>query len=156
MVHGAVLLAGSAERGVAAGLRCVFAHPGGLHLPIVVVASGIHAEAARRRQFLSAVSAGSRAREPVARDPLRDLTMVVRINGREGRVDAFRGEASASDERFHRQADCWIPELPADGRLTITTSWPEIGLTPVTVDLRCDSLDGLPGRVVALGLPGSL
>jgi hypothetical protein len=124
-------------------------------LPVVVVASGIHAEAASRRQFPSGavgegqLGAGRRSRA-VASDPFRDLTMVVRIDGREGRVEPFRGEASASDDSFHRQSDYWIPGLPSDGRLTITTSRPEIGLDSVTVDLRCDSLDDLPERVVAL------
>ncbi|MGY1841507.1 MULTISPECIES: hypothetical protein [unclassified Modestobacter] len=49
VVHCPVLLARSP--GIAAGLRCVFAHPGGLHLPVVVRAEGVQAEAAGRRTF---------------------------------------------------------------------------------------------------------
>jgi hypothetical protein len=160
VVHGASLLAGSAEGGVAAGLRCVFAHAGGLHLPILVVASGIYAEAAGRRQFPGgAGAAGRRADEgrpgAAASDPVRDLTVVVRINGREGRAEAFRSEASGGTDHFRRQSDYWIPCVPGDGRLTITTSWPEIGLAAATVDLSCDAVDDLPQRVVALRTPGA-
>lgn len=47
VVHGPVVLARSP--GIAAGLRCVFAHPTGLHLPLVLRAEGVQAEAAGRR-----------------------------------------------------------------------------------------------------------
>jgi predicted enzyme related to lactoylglutathione lyase len=47
IAHGPLLLA--AVDGVAVGLRCVFAHPTGLHLPIVLLSRGVHADAANRR-----------------------------------------------------------------------------------------------------------
>ncbi|MCI2238033.1 hypothetical protein MO973_38250 [Paenibacillus sp. TRM 82003] len=49
VVHGPVVLARAT--GIVAGLRCVFAHTGGLLLPVVLRAGGVQAEAAARQTF---------------------------------------------------------------------------------------------------------
>ena len=47
IAHGPVLL--DRGHGIAVGLRCVFAHRTGLHLPLVLIARDVHADAAARR-----------------------------------------------------------------------------------------------------------
>lgn len=154
--HGPIILAGSAAWGVVAGLRCVFAHPAGVHLPIVLAASGVYAEAANRRQHQSLDHAQVReeaAAGEVGSDPLRSLTLTVEINGRSGPADPYNARSSGGQDRYNLAADYWIPELPADGRIRITTGWPEIGLTEHTTLLTCQRLDSLATRVYPLITP---
>jgi hypothetical protein len=49
IVHGPRIL-GRAD-GIAAGLRCIFAHTGGLHLVVALHATGVQAEAANRQSI---------------------------------------------------------------------------------------------------------
>jgi hypothetical protein len=157
VVHGPRILAGSAAGGVLAGLRCIFAHPAGLHLPVVVAASGIYAEAAERRRAHHLGEAHARenaGEEPAVRtDPLRQLSLIVELNGRAGQAEPYQSQGSWGEDRYDQQADYWIPKLPADGKIGITASWPEIGLPEDSILLACKGLDDLAARVYPLRAP---
>ena len=144
VVHGPVLLARSP--GIAAGLRCVFAHPGGLHLPLVLRAEGVQAEAAGRRTF----SPHERdAPNPAEREPWSGLRLTAEIDGEARTADPAEQQSSGGPDAFSLEATYWLGRLPADGRLRLTLAWPESGLAENTVLLDLD-LDGLGERVVAL------
>ena len=139
VAHGPVVVARSP--GIAAGLRCVFAHPGGLHLLLVLRADGVQAEAASRR---------SRHRTPdAAPDPWSGPELVVDLDGEARLADPSGRQSSSSADRFDLEADYWIGALPADGRLRLTVGWPEAGLREAGTLLELGSLEGLD-RVVRL------
>ena len=142
VVHGPVLLARSP--GIAAGLRCVYAHPGGLLLPLVVRADGVQAEAAGRNTF---PRHRSEARE---RDPWSGLTLEVAVDGICGIADAAHHESSGSGDAFSSEGRYWIDRLPHDGRLRLTVAWPEAGLARKTAVLALEDLGGLGERMVPL------
>jgi hypothetical protein len=133
VVHGPVVLARSP--GIAVGLRCVFAHPTGLHLPLVLLAEGVQAEAAVRH---------SRSSEPAG------PTLRAEVDGQDGRADATRSAWTGSTDHFELQADHWIGALPADARLTLVAGWPEAGLAEQRTVLTLAHLDDLADQVVTL------
>jgi hypothetical protein len=140
-----VLLARSP--GIAAGLRCVFAHPGGLHLPLVLRADGVQAEAAVRRSFPPRDPGPPR---PAERDPWSGPRLTAGIDGEVRTADPGEQQSSGGSDAFDLQAAYWLGRLPSDGRVELTFSWPEAGLAENTVELRLD-LGDLPGRIVRLG-----
>jgi hypothetical protein len=142
VVHGPVALARSP--GIAAGLRCVFAHPGGLQLPFVVRASGVQAQAAGRRTF-------SRPRDEAgAGDAWSGVTLHVEVDGIAGIADAANQESSGSADVFTLESTYWIDRLPRNGPLRLTVAWPQAGLAETTTELQLDDLGGLGDRVVPL------
>lgn len=145
VVHGPAVLARSP--GIAVGLRCVFAHPTGLHLPLVVRARDVQAEAASRRTF----PRGPRDDEPASgTEPWSGLQVGIELNGRAGPVDAGRTTSSGGPDAFRSEVTCWIGELPGDGRLRLTVGWPQAGLTEASTVLELDGLQDLGGRVFPL------
>jgi hypothetical protein len=146
VVHGPVLLARSP--GIAAGLRCVFAHASGLHLPLVLHAEGVRAEAAMRRTF---PTPGGTAEI----DPWSGPVLTVELDGETRTADAGQQESSggstADSDVFDLAASYWIGRLPPDGVLGLTFAWPEAGLARSTVALRLGDLSDVAARVVALG-----
>ena len=142
VVHGPVVLARSP--GIAAGLRCVFAHPTGLHLPLVLRARGVQAEAAMRR-----TSRRERGEVPAV-EPWSGPLLTVEVNGRRGTCDHGRATSSGGQEHYAADAAHWIDELPRDGRLALTLSWPAAGLAEATTVLQLDDLGDLAGRVLPL------
>jgi len=143
VVHGPVVLARSP--GIAAGLRCVFAHPTGLHLPVVVRAEGVQAEAAGRRTF-----PGARGREVLEPAPWSGLQLSVQVDGESRTVDAAGQESSGSIDRFSAEAVYWVGALPTDGQLGISVGWPQAGLAEATTVLALEGLDDLATRVLSL------
>lgn len=146
VVHQPVVLARAP--GVAVGLRCVFAHPGGLHLPLVLVATGVPAGAAARLSFPDQVRFASA--EGGHHDPWSGLRVVAEVNGFSGPADPSEQQGSGGDGAFDLTAAYWIGDLPADRRLRLTVGWPEIGLPHAERTLVLDSLDNLPDRVLSL------
>jgi len=147
VVHGPVVLARSP--GIAAALRFVLAHPGGLHLPLVLRAEGVQAEAAGRDLHRR------RSTEPadgpaVASDPWTGLLLTVGTDGEERTADPGRSQSSAGPDTFDAETSYWIGRLPADGRLQLTVSWPQAGLAEATTVLQLDDLHDLAARVVRL------
>ena len=147
VVHGPVVLARSP--GITAALRYVLAHPSGLHLPLLVRAEGVQAEAAghdlRRRR--------STEREygpEVGSDPWTGVLLSVVADGKERTADPGRTHSSARADSFDSEAVHWIGRLPTDGRLRITIAWPQAGLTEATTELQLDDLRGIADRVVRL------
>lgn len=143
VAHGPALLAQAPD--IAAGLRCVWARPEGLLLPVVVQARGVHADAASRQTF-----GGS--------DPSRDtadvigsvLRVAARTGDREVELDAAHGTASAGDDDFTAEAAYWLAGVPEDGWLHLVVSWPEAGLPETTTTLRLESLHDLDARALRL------
>ncbi|MGY1845380.1 hypothetical protein [Modestobacter sp. SYSU DS0875] len=139
VVHGPVLLARSP--GIAAGLRCVFAHPGGLHLPMVVHAVGVQAEAAGRRTF---------PRPGAERQPWSGLLVRLTVDDVTGPADPVGPTSSGSIDSFRSEGSYWAGALPRDGRLTLTVGWPAAGLAETTTVLHLGPLDDVADRVVSL------
>ena len=147
VVHGPVVLARSP--GITAALRYVLAHPGGLHLALVLRAEGVQAEAAGRdlRRHRSTERADGPA---VGSDPWTGLLLSVVTDGEERTADPARAHSSARAESFDSEASYWVGRLPADGRLRITVAWPQAGLAENTTVLQLDDLRDLAARVVRL------
>jgi hypothetical protein len=117
--------------------RCVFAHPGGLQLPVVVVASGIYAQAAQRQ---SGHEYRPRGYEPSQPSGWSYLDLRAEVNGRDGEMQPFSATSGSSDEKYVQEANYWIDELPADGVLRLVTTWSQIGLAPSAVVVTFDGL----------------
>jgi len=143
VVHGPVLLGRSP--GIAVGLRCVFAHPTVLHLPLVLRAEGVQAEAALRQ---SGHRRGIEEMPP--HDPWSGLLLSVEVDGETRRADPAAATSSGSDDRFDLEATYWIGGLPRDRRLGLTVGWPQAGLAEHTTVLELPGLDDLAGRVLSL------
>jgi hypothetical protein len=147
VVSGPVLLARSP--GIAVGLRCVFAHPTGLHLPLVLCAEGVQAEAAGRRTG-GRDRPDDRGPEDTAPDPWSGLLLTVEVDGESRAADPVGQDTSSSADRYDLQANYWIGRLPVDGLLRLSVGWPAAGLTDNSTVLRLGDLTGLERRVVAL------
>ncbi|MCZ2829052.1 hypothetical protein O2W14_09425 [Modestobacter sp. VKM Ac-2986] len=151
VVHGPVVLARSP--GITAALRYVLAHPDGLHLPVVLRAEGVQAEAAGRELHRHRVTAPAQG-PAVAADPWTGLLVTVDADGEQRTADPGRSHSSArSDPRsdsFESEAGYWIGRLPTDGRLRLTVSGPQAGLAEATTVLELDDLHDLADRVVRL------
>ena len=140
VVHGPVVLARSP--GIVAGLRCVFAHPSGLHLPVTVRAEGVQAEAAGRRTFPRG--------EGTRPEPWSGLQLTVEADGESRTVDPAGQESSGSEDHFRAEVTYWVGTLPRDGRLRLTLGWPEAGLAEASTVLDLTGLDELATRVLPL------
>ncbi|PWJ52510.1 hypothetical protein SAMN06264364_1192 [Quadrisphaera granulorum] len=143
MAHGPVVLASDGD--VAAGLRCVWAYPEGLLLPVVIRARGVHAEAAVRQTF-------GRDRAGVHASELQGsaLRVEVRVNDHNGVAEASGGSSSGGEEVFTAEPHYWIGELPRDGQIDLRVSWPEVGLADTAMTLHLEDLTDLRERVVRL------
>lgn len=135
VVHGPALL--GRANGVAVGLRCVFAHPTGLHLPLVLLANGHGADLANRASFPGAVGAPA-------------FRVLVEASGKRGSADHWRQGSEGGDGHFVMRADYWVDELPHDRTLTLIVAWPEIGLPQTSTTLLLDPMTDLDSRVVSL------
>ena len=147
VVHGPVVLARSP--GITAALRYVLAHPSGLHLPVLVRAEGVQAEAAGRdpRRHRSTERTGGPA---VGTDPWTGVLLSVVADGEERTADPGRSRSSAGPDSSDCETSYWIGRLPTDGRLRLTVAWPQAGLAEATTVLQLDDLRDLPDRVVRL------
>ena len=147
VVHGPVVL--SRSPGITAALRFVLAHPSGLHLPLLVRAEGVQAEAAGRdlRRHRSTERADGPA---VGSDPWTGVLLSVVADGEERTADPGRARSSAREDSFESEASYWVGQLPADGLLRITVAWPQAGLAEATTELQLDDLHDLAARVVRL------
>ncbi|MDQ1288598.1 MAG: hypothetical protein QG622_2164 [Actinomycetota bacterium] len=134
VVHGPVIIARSP--GVVVGLRCVFAYPEGLRLPVVVVATGVHAEAAQRQRGYWGSPDGDLGEPPGSSWLLLD----VQVNGKEGEVEPFAEADSTGEDRHVQESEYWIGELPDDGTLRLGAAWPQVGLAPSAVTLALPGL----------------
>jgi hypothetical protein len=133
IAHGPVLL--TAGEGIAVGLRCVFAHRTGLHLPLVLVARGVHADAAARR----------------IRGHGEELRLEVGPpGGGATRLYPFATHAAGSDDEYRQESAYWHAGLPSSPDLAVTVSWPAIGLGAVTTELRVPDLAGLARAALPL------
>lgn len=160
IAHGPLILAHAT--GISAGLRCVFAHPQGLHLPLAFRAQGV------RIHDATAWSYGKLRRYPsgsfVARQgtfrtqadeadstPYSEPRVVVEVNGISGLATTTGAlHASDDDHVWARDADYWIDELPHDALLRITLSWPQAGLSETRSDLTLTGLSDLDSEVLPL------
>ena len=137
VVHGPAILGRSP--GIVAGLRCVFAQPGGLLLPVVIRAAGVQADAARRRIEPRSV------RDESGSEP----RLWAEIDGKSGVADAHQASASASEDDYESSPWYWLGAVPLNRRLRLTVSWPEAGLRESSTDLTLTGLDRL-GDVLPL------
>lgn len=144
VAHGPVVL--GRDAGVVVGLRCVFAHPSGLHLPLVTIAVGVHAEAAMRQ------TETLRPRPGRVSDPpgWSWLELHGEVNGRTGELLPFETTSSASVDRYVQESAYWLGELPADGVLRLTVAWPRVGLREVETAVALDRLPEAAARAIPL------
>lgn len=144
VVHGPVVLASAPD--IAAGLRCVWARPEGLLLPVVVQARGVHADAASRQVF-----GGAGGATEIVGSSLRvvaELGDHVAELGTE--LEPAHSTASAGDDDFTAEAVYWLRGVPADGRVSLRVAWPEAGLPEAVTALQLDDLDDLDARAPLL------
>jgi hypothetical protein len=134
IAHGPVLLTPGGD--VAVGLRCVFAHRTGLHLPIVLIARDVHADAAARRLR----EHGDELR--VELGPADGATMV--------RLSAFATQGAGGADEYRQESSYWHPGLPSSSSLTLTVSWPAIGLPPASAVLHLPDLADLARAAIPL------
>jgi hypothetical protein len=134
IAHGPVLL--TTGHGVAVGLRCVFAHRTGLHLPIVLIARDVYADAAARRLR----GHGDELR--VELGPADGAAMV--------RLSAFATQGAGGADEYRQESSYWHPGLPSSSPLTLTVSWPAIGLPPASTVLQLPDLAGLGRAAIPL------
>jgi hypothetical protein len=152
VVHGPVLLARSP--GIAAGLRCVFAYPSGLQLPLALRAEGVQAEAANRGSYSPGL--GERSGQPWRGEPWPGPALLAGTDGEQRRV--VPGAATSgggrmlggTDDGYRFDGFYWIGHLPTDSTLRLTIAWPEAGLAETTTVLKLANLDELTTRVVHL------
>ncbi|GAB3600402.1 hypothetical protein GCM10027586_02980 [Kineococcus gypseus] len=162
IAHGPLVLARA--EGIAAALRCVFAHPDGLHLPLVLRADVARAGDLARwsygtvRRFRS--SAGRQQNEEDGALSYSAPELIAHVNGRSGLL-ATTGPLHAGDEEGEGtgrggahvhglDASYWIGELPHDGVLELGFAWPQAGLAPTSTTVRLAGLEDLAERVVPL------
>lgn len=160
IAHGPLVLARA--EGIAAALRCVFAYPDGLHLPLVLRADNERADDLGRwsyghvRRYSDFAGQQSQGSESMYSAP----ELFVEINGRRGWV-ATDGPLHASDVEgagtgpggariYGKDASYWIGELPADGVLYLSFAWPQAGLPCTSTTMRLEGLEDLAERVVPL------
>ena len=142
LVHGPLLLAQAP--GVSIRLEHVRAHRDGVMLHLLLHASGVHAEAAKRQMI-------DKPREPLDPDGGRadlgsQLVLHVELNDLSDRVHhqqrgGHYSEDSTGEAHFTMDADYWIDELPHDGRMRLTTSWVQVGLPEASTLLMLDLPD---------------
>jgi len=134
IAHGPVLL--TTGDGVAVGLRCVFAHRTGLHLPIVLIARDVYADAAARRLR----GHGDELR--VELGPADGAAMV--------RLSAFATQCAGGADEYRQESSYWHPGLPSSSPLALTVSWPAIGLPPASAVLHLPDLAVLARAAIPL------
>jgi hypothetical protein len=146
VVHGPLVLGRSA--GVVVGVRCVFAHPTGLHLPVVMIASGVYAEAAQRQ---SGQAHRPRGYEPSDPPGWSWLELWGEVNGEMGEMQPFSANSSSNQDRYVQESNYWVGELPDDDVLRLTVAWPRIGLGESVTVLRFDRLQQAAAGAIPLG-----
>lgn len=126
----------AAGEGLAVGLRCVFAHSTSLHLPVVLVARGVHADAARRR----------------LREHGEELRLSLGPSGSAApvRLTAFATQSASSEDEYRQESAYWRSGLPSSQSLTLTVSWQAIGLPTTTAVLELPDVAGLARIAIPL------
>lgn len=146
IAHGPVILARGP--GIVAGLRCVFAHTGGILLPFVLRAHGVQGEAASRQFFRHDFESTEPQTDVIP--PWSAPQVHVEVNDSAGYADPGGGPSSGGDDDFEMQGRYWIDEIPRDGTLAVTVAWPQAGLPQSRTVLHLDGLDALHQRVLPL------
>ena len=132
-------------------VRCIFARPGGLEIELALHAVGVQAEAARRQSFGEHVPQTPPTSETVdAWHGGSEPVLVVEVDGRRATAYPFEQTSGGGEDQFDSELRAAIPELPADGLITLTVSWPQAGLAEGSVTLTLGSLHDLENRVVWL------
>jgi hypothetical protein len=145
VVHGPVVL-GSSE-GITVGLRCIFGHPGGLRLPVVVADVNQHAEATGTQRGYQAELLGGRSGAPPRSS---SLVLVAYLDGEETELLPYAETSSSGGGRYLYESEYWIDGLPADEHLRVTVSWQQAGLAPATVDLDLTGLKDAAAATIPL------
>lgn len=147
IAHGPRLLA--QVNGVTVGLRSIVAYTSGLELAVVVVATGVHAEALLRQYTAPAIidpETGRRRPGETHGGPLRlralEDSVLQPIRHRDGR-------GYQSSEMYQREYLFELTPLPDTENLPLIAEWPEIGLGPVTTHLKLPP----PSLLVAAIIP---
>jgi hypothetical protein len=132
-------------------VRCIFASPAGLEIDLVLHAVGVQAEAAGRQSFGGYVPHTRAAGETI--DAWRggsEPVVVIEVDGRRATAYPYEQSSGGGDDHFDSELHVAIPELPSDGLITVTVSWPQAGLAEGSRTLTLGSLDDLATRVVSL------
>ncbi|WP_432482916.1 hypothetical protein [Kineococcus esterisolvens] len=128
-VHGPLLL--SQAPGIRAELDHVQAHAQPAGLMLHLRADGTRTQSTPRhllddpRADASSVGGGPAGSKPVLRVALNDLAD--QVQPKTSSIRTFEDTATG-EARFTMEASYWIDEVPADGRVHLTISWPRAGL----------------------------
>jgi hypothetical protein len=142
VVHSGLVLA--ASDGVVVALRRITAFPTGLALDVVVLARGVYAEAAGRREREATAQRAEHERKQaeVERQYPPDFAEgdaprlgVLGPTSQAVWLDAYRSTSSGTNDRYRLEASYWVTPLPAEGFLTLVCAWPEIGLSEAMTDV---------------------
>lgn len=143
VVHGAALL--GRGPGVVVALECVFGHAVGLHLWVRAFVTG-PAAAIAWQHALEHRLIGT----PTDQADPRAFALIAEVNGKRGPVDQSKVESTGSDGLLDVHASYWVSELADDGLLTVSVTWPLVGLPSTTTVLHLDDLSDLDRRVIPL------
>jgi hypothetical protein len=149
VVHGPSVVARST--GIAMAVRCIFAYPGGLEIDLVLRAAGVQAEAAARQSFGRHVPMLRPADE--TEDTWRggsEPEVVIGMDGRRAVAYPREQTSSGGEDEFNSELRVAVAELPSDGVITLTASWPQAGLAEGSATLTLAPLDDLENRVIQL------
>ena len=149
VAHGPALL--GRDPGIVAGLRCVFAHPTGLRLLVVVRAVDVQAEAAHRQYGYGELRADVPTVRPGPPATFSFLALRATVNGRSSDLEPYSESSSSSPDHYLQESDYWIGELPEDDLLGLAVSWPATGLAASWVDLVLPGVRELAATAIPLG-----
>ena len=147
VVHGPVVVAATPTTVV--GLRCVFAHPGGLLISLVGRVDTTKAPTRPLSRYETAVKALGDGDGPDM-EGLAEPRLLVTMDDVSGPARPGGLELSTYETSIRMAAEYWIDHLPTDRRVTLLFSWPQADVEEVESVLTLASLDDLAHRTVSL------
>ena len=148
VVHGPAMIAESV--GIAIAVRCIFAKPDGLEIDLALRAIGVQAEAAVRQTFGTSPRGQSGDQATSMWHGGSEPVLLVEVDGRRVLADPQGSTSSGGDEVFASDLQVAVAELPLDGSITFTASWPEAGLAEGSVTLALETFDDLENKIIRL------
>ncbi|MDF3309941.1 hypothetical protein P3H15_33540 [Rhodococcus sp. T2V] len=148
IAHGPTLLARA--DGVTVGLRSIVAYTSGLDLAVVVVATGVHADALQRQYTAPAIIDPATGRRRPGETHGRPLRLRALEDSVLQPIRHRDGQGYQSPEMYQREYLFELTPLPDAEDLPLIAEWPEIGLRPVTTHLTLPPPAELAAAIIPL------